>query len=154
MRPSEYSPDVVFEICAQVADGKALTAVCDESDTLPSFRTVYNWLQTHPEFLQEYARAKQIMAERMAYDIVRIADSADAESYNACRLQVDTRKWLLSKLQPKVYGDAQLLKHADADGNVLKIELSRVEPRPAKIIDVTPAPQASLPAPEPEDTPG
>jgi hypothetical protein len=95
-----------------------------------------------------------VQAERWIDEIVTIADSAAPEDYNCARLRVDTRKWIASKVLPKVYGDSQLLKHADADGNVLKIELSRVEPRPQKIIDVTPAPQASLPAPDPKDTPG
>jgi hypothetical protein len=90
----------------------------------------------------------------MADELLEIADEASPEEYNVARLRVDTRKWLLSKMLPRVYGDATMLKHADADGNVLKIELSRVEPRPQKVIDVTPAPAALPPAPEPEDTPG
>jgi hypothetical protein len=35
------------------------------------------------------------------------------------RLQVDTRKWLLSKLRPEKYGDRQTIQHTDGDGNPL-----------------------------------
>ena len=40
----------------------------------------------------------------------------NAEWINRCRLQVDTRKWLMSKLVPKKYGDKQLHTGADGEG--------------------------------------
>ncbi len=43
------------------------------------------------------------------------------------RLQVDTRKWALARMFPKKFGDATLLKHADAEGNSMKIEVTRVK---------------------------
>jgi hypothetical protein len=38
----------------------------------------------------------------------------DQEAINRSRLRVDTRKWLLAKLLPKVYGEK--LEHAGAIG--------------------------------------
>jgi hypothetical protein len=92
-----------------------------------------------------YARAKQVNLERMADEIESIADNLE-EDPNSRRVRIDTRKWLLSKLMPKVYGDAMQLRHADADGNALKVEVTRVSPRKPRIIDVTPQPAAALPA--------
>ena len=43
----------------------------------------------------------------MADECLVIADSATAEDAQARRLSVDTRKWYLSKLAPKRYGDQQ-----------------------------------------------
>lgn len=150
-RPSSYDPQIAATICSQVAEGKSLVRVCDEADDLPAFRTVYNWFQTHPGFVQEYARAKEIMLERMADEINRIADDV-TEDANSRRVRVDSRKWLLSKLIPKVYGDATLLKHADANGNQLEVQVTRVSPRPPKVIDVTPRPALRvLPAADARD---
>ena len=56
---------------------------------------------------EQYARARADLIERMADDILEIADHppADAVEGAAARLRVDTRKWLLSKIAPKRYGD-------------------------------------------------
>ncbi len=45
------------------------------------------------------------------------------------KLRFDARRWYLSKLAPKRYGDATLLKHADPDGNAINFTLTRVEPK-------------------------
>jgi hypothetical protein len=153
-RPSTFSQEIADFICSKLELGESLNSICRD-ESLPRESTVRKWaLENREGFYTQYARARQVQAERWIDEIVTIADSAAPEDYNCARLRVDTRKWIASKVLPKVYGDAQLLKHADADGNVLKIELSRVEPRPQKVIDVTPAPAALPPAPEPEDTPG
>ena len=56
---------------------------------------------------EQYARARTDLIERMSDDILEIADHppADAVEGAAARLRVDTRKWLLSKIAPKRYGD-------------------------------------------------
>jgi hypothetical protein len=71
----------------------------------------------------EYARAKEEMAEHFAEEMLEIADDgsndwierelergnvikvADHEHIARSRLRVDTRKWLMSKLLPKKYGE-------------------------------------------------
>ena len=62
-------------------------------------------VQDDAEFAKRYARAKEIQLEHLADEILTIADSADNDSCQVARLQVDSRKWLLSKLVPKKYGD-------------------------------------------------
>ncbi len=49
------------------------------------------------------------------------------EDVPRARLEFDAARWYLSKLAPKRYGDATLLKHADAEGNSMKIEVTRVK---------------------------
>jgi hypothetical protein len=51
-----------------------------------------------------FAQAKEQQLHNMAEDIVDIAHDETIEP-NARRLMVDTRKWLLSKLMHKTYGD-------------------------------------------------
>jgi len=124
-RPSSFTQEVADEICERLALGESLIKIC-ECDHSPSFVTVFKWLRDFPAFLNDYARARETQAERMAEQILTIADSATSEDYNAARLQVDSRKWLLSKIIPKKYGDATLLKHADPEGNKLDITVTRV----------------------------
>ncbi len=42
------------------------------------------------------------------------------------RLQVDARKWLLSKMRPEKYGDRTSLEHSGPGGTTLKIEVTGV----------------------------
>ena len=78
----------------------------------------YSLIQTDTDIANNYARAKEIDAERFADEILEIADGSDNDYVNTeegvkfqsehvqrAKLRVDTRKWLLSKRLPKKYGD-------------------------------------------------
>lgn len=69
-------------------------------------------------FAAQYTRAREIGYHMMADELLGIADDGtndytktdDGERLNAehvqrSRLRLDTRKWLLSKALPKIYGD-------------------------------------------------
>lgn len=79
------------------------------------------------------------MLECWAEDIVHIADEtkhdtvmtdtgehADNEWINRSKLRVDTRKWLLSKLMPKKYGEKVEQTQIHEIGDTLKNEIARV----------------------------
>lgn len=84
---------------------------------MPSASSVFKWLREMPDFSKQYARACEERTEAFAEDILQIADNgvdvvkAGAEKKSSAiaqmvRLQVDTRKWHMSKMKPKKYGDA------------------------------------------------
>lgn len=126
-RPSSFTQEIADQICERLAGGETLRTICEDSELAPDYSTVFRWLAVNESFRDQYARAKEVQGERMADEILSIADSATSEDYNAARLQVDSRKWLLSKMIPKKYGDATLLKHADPDGNVLKVQVEEIK---------------------------
>lgn len=103
-RPTVYSPEVVEEICNRIAEGESLRKIC-ESDHLPTRETVRLWLadETKSDFLGRYARAREEQADYYADEIIQIAD--EATDHNKARLQIDSRKWVASKLKTKAYGD-------------------------------------------------
>lgn len=91
---------------------------------MPCVATVFNWFRKYPEFLEQYARAKQESADAFIEEMQDIADDGTndwMERHNAdgksvgwqlngehvqrSRLRIDTRKWIASKLKPKKYGD-------------------------------------------------
>lgn len=76
--------------------------------------TFNTWLNDDEALAVDYARAREYLIERMAQEIMDISDqdvglSVDGKKDWAAvqkhKLQVDTRKWLLSKLAPKKYGE-------------------------------------------------
>jgi hypothetical protein len=101
-RPSDYSEAVGAEICARIAEGEALVAICAEPD-MPAYRTVFQWLKAQPEFAQDYTRAKEVQTHKMAELAVR--DALTAGDAALGRLAFDARRWFAGKMLPKVYGD-------------------------------------------------
>jgi hypothetical protein len=120
-RPSDYTQELADRICAQLADGDSLRTVCKAED-MPCKTTVFMWLRTKPEFLNQYTRAKEESADALTDEMLDIADDGsndwmernkgddkgwieNGEAMQRSRLRVDTRKWIASKLKPKKYGD-------------------------------------------------
>lgn len=78
--------------------------MCRDSDQLPSEATVYRWLLKNESFCEKYARAREFQAEPHLEDILEIADATDIDP-NDKRVRIDARKWAMSKLAAKKYGD-------------------------------------------------
>lgn len=121
-----YSQPLVDHICERLADGESLRAICRDPD-MPRLTTVFLWLDRYPEFLKQYERAREVQAETLAEEILEISDDGsadyvvrshdgeyevevDRDHIQRSRLKVDARKWIASKLKPKVYGDSQRLE--------------------------------------------
>jgi hypothetical protein len=140
-RPSIYSQAIADEICDRLAAGESLRAICRD-DCMPDEKAVRVWaLENREGFYPHYARAREIQAERMAEELLEIADDGlndfkeidgrqvvDQENINRSRLRVDTRKWILSKVLPKVYGDRTVLA-GDKDAP-LGVQLIHSIPQP------------------------
>lgn len=138
-RPSKYSQDLGTKICTRLAQGESLRQICMD-ENMPDKSTVLRWLfdEDKKEFCDQYARAREIQAENWADEILEIADdstndwvdreSKDGGTYQAVdqevigrsRLRVDSRKWLMSKLLPKKYGDKQQHEHAGPGGTPIQ----------------------------------
>jgi len=94
-------------------------------------------MRKFPEFLKQYARAKEESADALAEEMLEIADDGrndwmarnggtddegnarentyvlNGEHIQRSRVRIDTRKWLASKLKPKKYGDRVDLTNSD-----------------------------------------
>lgn len=99
-----------------------------------------NRVNQDTELAAQYAKARDALLEKMADDTLDIADQEpamtaegklDGVSVAHARLRVDTRKWLLSKLAPKKYGDKlELSGDAENPIAVQRIERVIIKPKP------------------------
>ena len=144
-RPTNYSPELTAGICARLAEGESLRSICRD-EAMPALRTVFVWLAKHPEFVQQYALAREEQADTLADEIVAIADEREGKAIMADgaevavvfdstavarnRLRVDARKWVASKLKPKVYGDKTQHEHAGPDGGAIPVTIQVVGVEP------------------------
>lgn len=140
-RPTSYSEDIAVEICDRLAKGESLKSICVDKH-LPSDRTVRTWASDpkHP-FSPQYTKAREVGYLRMADELLDISDDGtndwmerrgkegeglayaiNGEAIARSRLRVDTRKWLLSKMLPKVFGDKVVNELQGPNGGPIQIE--------------------------------
>lgn len=108
-------------ICDRIEKGESLRAILLEKD-MPSSSTFYIWLDSDENKSKRYARATELRADYLFDEIINIADNTHegvvietddngrtkekkGDMLGHRKLQVDSRKWILSKLNPKKYGD-------------------------------------------------
>lgn len=138
-RPSLYTAEIAAKICERLAAGESLRSVC-RGEEMPAPSTVIDWTNRHAEFSEQYAKARERGYQHMADELLEIADDGsndwmerhddenkgwqfNGEHFQRSRLRVDTRKWLLSKCLPKIYGDK--LAHVGEDGGPLTVVVRR-----------------------------
>ena len=133
-------PDERRTLADAVVDGMAIDGLscaksCDAVGVpIGSF---LRWVSEDADLAERYARAREVLIERMAAETLAIADApvgvtdrgtTDSGAVQKQRLQVDTRKWMLSKLAPKRYGDRVTNELANAAGEALKLEQRGASP--------------------------
>ncbi len=111
-RPSIYTEGLADRICRRLSEGESLNRICQDAE-MPGSTTVFRWLGENQAFRDKYARARETQMDAMAEEILEIADLGDPEQANWLKLRVDTRKWLMSKIAPKKYGDRTVLAGDD-----------------------------------------
>ena len=132
----QYDRKAITElVCSELALGKSLRSILDADDKLPSASTFLDWIGADSFLAEQYAHARQLAYELLADEIVAIADEnyttdehgvkerLSSEAIQRNRLRVDTRKWMLAKMLPKVYGDHTKVtnEHTGKDGGPIQL---------------------------------
>jgi hypothetical protein len=135
------SPEKLDKVLERIANGESVKAICADKD-MPGEKTIYSHLEKDEAFQQRYARAREAQMDHYAEEIIEISDDSsrdyvekqnsdgskyqafDAEHVQRSRLRVDSRKWLMSKLAPKKYGDK--VQVGGDPGNPIR-QITRIE---------------------------
>lgn len=121
VKRNRTAPEIKEQILQRLSDGESLRAIC-ETDGFPAESAVRAWAMDDVDgFASHYARARELGYERLAEEILSIADTpvtgiktvtkasgpetTEGDMIEHRRLQVETRKWMLAKMLPKRYGD-------------------------------------------------
>lgn len=135
-----YTAELAETICDRLASGESLRAICRD-DGMPSEALVRRWaLDDHEGFFAQYTRAREIQAHVLAEEVRIISDtpmigrkvkmSADGvevtegDMTEHRRLQMDARKWYLSKVLPKVYGDKLTTELSGPNGGPIAVTMT------------------------------
>jgi hypothetical protein len=97
-----------------IADGASLKSALREISPTPSYAWAKKQLRNDPDLQARYREAQQDRADRLAEQIIELADSPMPEHLEGkersawvqhLRVQIDSRKWVAAKLYPRVYGE-------------------------------------------------
>lgn len=102
---------------------------------MPSRTTFFRWLAQRPDFHNQYVacareRAAAIFEETLEIaddgtnDVLVTEDGKEIVQYDhiqRSKLRVDTRKWFLAKLMPRVYGEKPMAAEGDNETNTVVI---------------------------------
>lgn len=149
-RPSSYTQEIGDEICERMSEGESLRSICS-SPGFPNRASVFRWLHSNEVFRSQYARAREEQAETLADEIINIADDGLNDTYidddgnkrtnqdviARSRLRVDARKWIASKLKPRVYGDKLLQELTGPGGGAIGIKIEKIITDPIANSDKT-----------------
>jgi hypothetical protein len=120
-RPTIFTEILAAKICQRIADGESIRAICSDSD-MPSTTAIFRWIANgkYDGFRQLYESSMQIRLETLGDGLIELADAPiernaagaiDSAAVQMRRLQIETRRWILSKLLPRKYGDRMGLDH-------------------------------------------
>lgn len=101
-------------ILEEMGKGVSLREACRMHEV--AIGTFFGWVEQDEQLAEHYARARARLLDVKAEELEEIGErAASAESaveVAGLRLMSDNRKWLLSKLAPKKYGDKLDLTHS------------------------------------------
>jgi len=138
-RRSKYTKATAEQICSYIIQGYTLRNI-EAQEGMPHKATMLRWLAgNRGDFRDQYAMAKELQADLMAEEIIDIADDGtndwverkrvDGSTYTALdnehimrsTLRVNTRKWTMSKLIPKKYGE-RITQNLEGGISVIRID--------------------------------
>jgi len=99
---AKFNKEQFDAILQKVSNGSSVRNAI--KDTHIGSDTFYKWLNDSEELAKQYARATEERGIAIYEQTMEIADDKSGD-INRDRLRVDTRKWFLSKLNPKKYSD-------------------------------------------------
>ena len=143
---SIFTPALFTTICDRIGAGESLRSVCRDPE-MPSKTTVMRWLHDKPALRDQYASARDDLLDHWAEDLIEIADDGTLDTIEGTdkhgntvmvanhanvqrdRLRLDARKWLMSRLGPKKYGDRMEHDVSGEIGHVHRVDVTTLTAR-------------------------
>lgn len=115
-----YSEEVVSTIFARIAQGESVVSICSDPG-MPAQSAFYKWMDSKPELVERYTCARKSQANTIFDKMLNVAENTEigitkkikpegeeiteGDMLGHRKLKIDTYKWILSKLEPKKYGE-------------------------------------------------
>lgn len=133
----EHDPEVYMAtICSHLEKSLSLKKTCALVGG-PSPSVVIKWVTRDEKWRTMYENARRIGYAHLADELVDISDNQIADDVDAdgnpikrrfdqidvmmTKHRIDTRKWMLAKMLPRIYGDKNVTEHVGLNGGPMQI---------------------------------
>ena len=113
-----FSEELISNIFSRVSNGESINKICSAPD-MPNRKSFFEWVQNSEDIQRRYELAIVARTDFYAEEIIEIADDGSRDTYidsegnertdnevvARAKLRMDARKWFVSKMNPKKYGD-------------------------------------------------
>ena len=132
MNKYDYSPQKIEKIFKEISEGKTVSTVCKANGV--GFRSFLGYINRDPLLHEQYIQARQAKAQLMCDKFEDMSNlgaplkedgTVDMGMVQYLRFKADSMKWLMSKINPKEFGDKQEVTHHNNGG--ITIELKTYE---------------------------
>lgn len=123
---------ILITVFERISAGESLLSVCRD-ELMPVKNTIQGWINESESTMTQYAEAREERAETIFEKILDIADETSGDTYmkdgvemtdneaiQRSRLRVDTRKWMLGKMNPKKYAERTFQEVKQTNINALE----------------------------------
>ena len=114
---TEERERLLIAVFTRMKNGQSLMQACAAENVPES--TIRYWADRDDDTSAEYARARGSLIDSHVNELLSISDT-EPDAARA-RVQIDTRKWIMSKLMPKKFGDKIQNEHTGQDGGPIRI---------------------------------
>jgi hypothetical protein len=121
---AKQKKELIELICNKIADDKLSLRAVLRLDGMPSRDIFYRWLDKSKKMADQYARACEERADGIFDEMLEVSDTPQegieieidekgntkekrGDMLGHRKLQIETRKWVLSRMNPRKYADYQ-----------------------------------------------
>ncbi len=122
-RRTTFTPEIGAPVCQLLADGHSWLAI-SKMPGMPKISTLQGWAWnadwSDESFVVNYARARALQAHREFDELKEVEGELKAGKIDphTARVLIDSIKWRLAKMLPRVYGERSHIEHSGS----LKLE--------------------------------
>lgn len=107
-RPTSYSKALAKQICQEVANGKTLTRVADELGI--KLDCVFEWLQTHEDFSDDYEKSRQSWAKVIVDRTIDQSEHIDPAEALAKKVRIGLVQWAAARYAPAQFSESKRIE--------------------------------------------
>lgn len=120
-RPTKFSEELADTIYERMVGGEHIVQICQD-ETMPGRTTIYRWMADNPQFGTRMARAREGLADYVAWKILEMAEKSTNETANADRVKLAAWQWHAARLAPKKYSEKNLTEISGPDGGSIQVQ--------------------------------
>jgi len=144
---------VMEVVCERIAGGESVRQICEGSD-MPDRRQINRWIWADPALRAQYLDACRARTYFYNEEIIEIADecrkgiktvvketangtfteTTEIDLVERARLQIDTRKWVMARMNRVDFGEKVTQEHVGKDGGPIEQKTTVVDEREVRDI--------------------